>query len=468
MVEHTIISIEIGALPRGIQLVLTVQHKAPRILLIELNEVNRDLLVQVCERIDLPNISRIIAFEQSRTFTDDEYDSGYLEPWVQWVSVHTGQPSSQHRIMHLGDVPDASVKQIWETLSDAGIHSGIWGVMNGVRRGARNCDFFVADPWTFVEDPHPTNLLGLISFARYIAKNYLNLSAIEVGRQSMIYLGALLENVSFRDLLAATRILVEGLAQFGPKHHVLGAFFEYLSAIAFIKYKRQYQPQFSVIFFNLLAHLQHRYWLSNKELSPHLLYGFKVVDQALGQVFASVSEDEILLVADALSQVNTLTEDLWILYRPHDPEGFVKAMGIECQQVEALMTYDAHVFFSDIAQCNSAFEILRAASINGKPLFYLDRGEATSSKFFYRVDFTDVVSPDVMFEVGGRAYKFFDYFVEVGTRTGKHSQIGFVFQSKRIMPEQLHNHQIHDYICAQLLPSFSNQSEAATAKSVSD
>ncbi len=440
---------------------IAAQDKTAAILLIELNEVNRDLLVQSCQRVNLPNISRIIAFPQSTTLTGDKYDSGYLEPWVQWVSVHTGKPSSDHKIMHLGDLPEC--KQIWETLSEAGFHSGIWGVMNGARREASNCDFFVPDPWMFTENPYPANLVGLILFARYIAKNYLNLSAIEMCRQSLIYLWALIKNVGISELVAATVILVQGVLQFGPKHHVLGAFYEYLAAIAFVKAKNRYKPQFSIVFFNLLAHVQHRYWLNDKEISEPLLYGFKVIDKILGKVLASTSEDEIVVVANALSQVNTNTEDTWVLYRPRDPEGFLKAIGIDCERVEALMTHDAHVFFRSTALCDLAFDSLKKALIDGRPLFYVDRAEAASSKFFYRLEYTDVIAPDVVFVVDGRSYKFFDYFEEVATRTGKHSQTGFVFQSKRIMPERLNNHQIHDYICAQFLPSFQSQTKAVTA-----
>ncbi|MFN8655942.1 MAG: hypothetical protein U0105_06355 [Candidatus Obscuribacterales bacterium] len=431
-----------------------VHEASPPILLIEINEVSRDLLAQASRQAALPNIMRILGFDESHTFTEDKYDSGYLEPWVQWVSVHTGKPSSQHKIMHLGDVPAPSIKQIWETLSDAGVHSGVWGIMNGARRGAQNCDFFVADPWTFVEDPYPDSLLGMISFARYLAKNYLNLSPLEMVRQSLIYLGALLQNVSIPELFAATGILLDGILRFGPKHHVLGAFFEYLSVVAFIRYRQRYNPQFSVVFLNLIAHLQHRYWLSNDELSPELVYGFKVIDQAVGKLLQSLNAGETVVVADALSQENTRSEETWILYRPLDPEGFVKAMGIDCDRVEALMTYDAHVFFSDAAQARRAYEIIKAASIAGQPLFFVDQAEPGSSRFFYRVDFNRVVSPDLTFELGGRTYRFFDYFGTVGTRTGKHSQHGFAFQSRRIMPEKILNHQIHDYICAQLISSY--------------
>ena len=29
-----------------------------------------------------------------------------LDPWVQWVSIHTGKPSSEHKILELGKVSE--------------------------------------------------------------------------------------------------------------------------------------------------------------------------------------------------------------------------------------------------------------------------------------------------------------------------------------------------------------------------
>jgi hypothetical protein len=67
-------------------------------LLIELNEFNRELLQNIADTRGLTHLKRVLGWSRASTFTSDEYDTGFLEPWVQWVSVHTGVPSGQHGV----------------------------------------------------------------------------------------------------------------------------------------------------------------------------------------------------------------------------------------------------------------------------------------------------------------------------------------------------------------------------------
>jgi hypothetical protein len=419
-----------------------------RLLLIEINEVNRNLLESATQKMHLPNLKRLLAMPVTTTFTQDGYDSGYLEPWVQWVSVHTGEPSAAHRIMHLGDVPNLSAKQLWEILSEHGIHTGVWGVMNGDRRGATACDFFVADPWTFSAPPYPQDLSVLTDLAVYIAKNYLRLSPLAMTGYGLRFLGGLLKHVPPRDLLASARILLEGVARFGPKNVALGAFFEYVSAAAFAQARTKYQPQCSIGFFNLLAHAQHHYWHDSQELSAQLTFSFQVMDRIVGRLLRGERPGEIVLAANALSQRNTNDEIPWILYRPIDPEAFLRSMQIAHGRVEALMTHDAQVLFASEAAREAAAEALIGARILGKPMFYVERNQNDPCKLFYRLDFSDPVDAEVEFNLLGRAYRFLEFFESVVRRTGKHIPDGFVFQSERIAPERMANHELYRCICA--------------------
>ena len=114
------------------------------VLVVELNEFNVDLMTATLEKHDFPFLRRAFQFTKSNYRTQDRYNSGFLEPWVQWVSVHSGVPSFVHGIKHLGDVPHLDVEQCWETLSREGITTGVWGVMNGQRRKAEKKPIFLA------------------------------------------------------------------------------------------------------------------------------------------------------------------------------------------------------------------------------------------------------------------------------------------------------------------------------------
>jgi hypothetical protein len=419
-----------------------------RLLLIEINEVNRDLLEGATQELRLPNLKALLAMPATTTFTDDSYDSGYLEPWVQWVSVHTGEPATRHRIMHLGDTPNLGAKQLWEELSEHDIHTGVWGVMNGDRRDATACDFFIADPWTFSAKPYPAKFSELTELAAYIAKNYLHLSVPAMAGRGLRYLLGLLKNVSSRDLVIAAGILASGTLRFGPKNIVLGAFFEYVSAAAFARARELYKPHCSIGFFNLLAHGQHHYWLDAKKVSPQLAYSFGVMDRIVGRLLKDAPSGEIVLAANALSQRNTNDEPPWILYRQIDPGVFLKAMNIPYVRVEPLMTHDAQLLCATQEERDAALTVLREARMMNKPMFCVEPDASNPHQLFYRLDFTDPVEEHAEFVLGGATYRFASYFESIVQRTGRHIQEGFVFQSERIAPERMANHELYRCICS--------------------
>ena len=92
---------------------------------------------------------------------------------MQWVSVHTGKKSSQHKIIRTGDINKLKFPQIWEILGDKGFTTGIWGPMNASKRRTKGCKFFLPDPWTYSENAYPNELNLFLSLPRYYAKNYI-------------------------------------------------------------------------------------------------------------------------------------------------------------------------------------------------------------------------------------------------------------------------------------------------------
>ncbi len=416
------------------------------LLLLELNEANRNLLQAASATGTCPNIAKILHFEETHTLTDDTDESGFLEPWAQWVSIHTGVSSQIHGIKHLGCVPNLRQRQIWEILGEHGITSGIWGVMNGSRRNEENCLFFLADPWTTNEMAYPETADQFALLARYISRNYLNLSIRPFISASWTYAWGLLRILSLSELIEAWGNFGEGLLKFGPSKMVLGAFFEFTSTCAFLKFKARYKPRFSILFLNLIAHAQHHYWINENKLSRELLYVFKVIDLILEKVLRDKDDNEVLLITNGLSQVNTNSEDPWILYRQIDHAQFIKHIGIKALRVEPLMTHDALLYFASQKDCQNAFALLSTATINSEHLLYVERDPVDVSKLFYRLAFTKPVNSDALFTVGDRDYKFFDCFQKVVKRTGKHSQNGFVMQTKPLSPPMIPNHELAHYI----------------------
>lgn len=411
-------------------------------LLLELNEFNEDLLREAGETLGLKNIQRLFTFHKTETHTDDVYESEYLEPWVQWVSVHTGLPSAVHGIKHLGDVPEEGILQLWEKLSEKGISSGIWGAMNGKRRGAKECLFFLPDPWTASENAFPAELNDLLNPLRYTSKNYTEHSKWallqQIGKLLKLFRMNGLGTFLAKELLSFLKAAVVHRA----KPFVFVSLLDTLSAHLFLKYQKRYNPQFSLLFLNSIAHLQHHQW---KELRGPLEYGFRKIDRILGAIFDQMPS-HLLIATNALSQKNTNEEKPWILYRQIDHTKFLRAIGIDNAQVESHMTHDAHLFFPSPSAALRAKEKLEKVRVGGAPLFHVESYEDAPLKLFYRIQFTDALQKNVWLEAPDRKLPFFDLFTAIVRRTGKHIQTGTLFCSRPIFPAKIANHDICDQI----------------------
>lgn len=425
---------------------MNTQLPSRHLTLIGLNEFSVDLLTRGARELQLKNIDRLLSMRSATTTTDDMVEHRGLDPWVQWVSVHTGVPSSVHGIIHLGDTPSAlSANQVWETLSDAGISSGIWGAMNATREGARHCDFFLPDPWTFSEMAYPDELNNLLALPRYYSKNYLDVS----WRRFLICTSRLIKFIlgsgAVPALFKQVPFVLGAVLRNGINNAFLFSLFDLFSAELFLKYKKRYRPQFSLVFLNSIAHLQHHRW-EKDGLSKDLIFGLRAIDRVLGMLFAAREQGEALIVMNALTQRNIAGEKPRICYRQVNPQNFLSAIGIRFRSVEQLMTNDAHVFFDSQAERDAAARALSAATLCGKPLFHVEKSALDPNKLFYLVDLWDELGGDEQVIVNGVEISYFDHFEAIVARTGAHIRTGNVYYEGLELPDQLYNHEMADKV----------------------
>ena len=419
------------------------------LLLVEINEFNHKLMKDASEVYNLPSIKRFLSLPfQKKIATEDHYDSGFLEPWVQWVSIHTGKPSSIHQIKHLGDVSFNKFPTMWETLGEQGFTTGVWGALNAKRGSAKNCKFFLPDPWTFDEIAHPEELNGFLNLPRYMARNYLNPSLSALVK----CLGGF---VKFMFRPRATIALLTELPYFlwyGLKfkfaNFITYSLAEYLSVQRFFDYLKKDDPNFSILFLNLVAHAQHYYW-TNEDLEKNLKlkYTFQYLDKILCTIFANCGDERVLVFTNGLSQINTNHEPAWILYRQIDHMNFLQSVGIKPKRVEACMTHDAHIFFESKELVQEALDVLQKAQVSGKKLFYTELYQNDPLKLFYMIEFSDPVSDQDVFEIGEKKYPFNQFFSKIIRRTAKHCEAGIVISNDDVLPKTpFPNHKIYDLV----------------------
>ena len=116
-------------------------------ILLGLNELNFNFINYYISKGLLPNFKRLFEMQKPvETISENEYD--LLEPWIQWVTIHSGKTFDEHKIFRLGDIVNhPSVSQLFEELEAKGLSVGAVSPFNAENR-LNDPAFFVPDPWT--------------------------------------------------------------------------------------------------------------------------------------------------------------------------------------------------------------------------------------------------------------------------------------------------------------------------------
>ena len=415
-----------------------------KIFIIELNEFSIDLLKRGVKELGLENIDKILKFNHSKTFSEDKLEGQGLDPWVQWVSVHTGKPSSIHNVLRIGDVPKLEFPQIWEKIALKGFSTGIWGTMNASINIKKGCKFFLPDPWAFSEIAYPNSLNLFLDLPRYYSKNYVLPSKNNLVKGFIKFIFFFIRKKIFFGFL---RESIKGLLiilRNGLTNMTLFSLFDMFNTFAFLKFKESTKPDFSIIFLNSLAHLQHHHW-NNDVINKETRMCLKVLDKIVGSLLDSVKSNESIVIINALSQKNVFKKGICI-YRQIDSENFLNAARIAYYKFEEGMTNDCHVFFNSQDELNHGYLALSNASINNEKIFYVEKDLKFKNKLFFQMNFKKRVSFNEYFSINNRLLKFSDYFILIRERTGEHTKEGDIFSEKIYFPDKLKNHQISKYL----------------------
>ena len=91
-----------------------------RTILMEFNELSPPVMQKLMAQGELPNFQRFYRESEAYTTEADELAPN-LEPWIQWVTIHSGIPYREHGIQRLGDGHKLAEDNLWDVLSDHGM-----------------------------------------------------------------------------------------------------------------------------------------------------------------------------------------------------------------------------------------------------------------------------------------------------------------------------------------------------------
>lgn len=416
-------------------------------LVIELNEFNVGLLQQASERFGLEHVKTVLNWSHCETQADHDKEHEGLDPWCQWVSIHTEKPSATHKVIRLGDVDKLQHSQIWERLGEEGISTGVWGVMNARRNGAPLNRFFTTDPWNFTESPYPESIAGFFALPVYYSKNYMDLSYVQAAKAALRTLATTFRQLPLGTLWKDLMFLLGQVRGSRLNTCFLFGAFELLSTRLFLKLRKKHNPDVCFIFLNLIAHFQHHDWKNVNEIDDGSRAVFSFLNRILGMLLAE-NENQRVLVLNAFTQKN-VSQDAFYCYRQINPLGFLQRIGLQPTRVEQCMTNDGHAFFATPEACLRAAECLRQARVAGSPAFAIEIDERQPTRLFYQFAYWGGADSATLLEIADTSIPLFSEFALHAKRTGAHVTLGNAYFKNLELPATTPNYEIFKYVWPQ-------------------
>jgi hypothetical protein len=410
-----------------------------RLILLELNEINFDVVEKYLTKDSarFPSLKKLLTGARIRTSCEKQYKE--LEPWIQWVSVHTNKTYAEHGVFRLGDIVGSGVPQIFEQLEQAGYKVGAISAMNAENR-LKKPAYFLPDPWTQTRSD----------------SSWWSRSLGQAVSQ------AVNDNAQARITLKSALLVTLGLLRFAQIRH----YQRYLSLIVASRHKswlkplvldlllhdlhwtmfNNKRPNFSTLFLNAGAHIQHHYFFNaepirnySKNKNPSWYVGedqdpladvLGLYDMIVGEYFSRTDTDVVL--ATGLAQKPY--ERVKFYYRLKSHANFLSELGIYFSEVLPRMTRDFLITFENDSHALLAQDILASISVSDGDVPLFGEIDNRGKSLFVTLTYPLEITASTYYFVGDRRLSLLPEVSFVAIKNGMHQEEGFAFFTPGIAP----------------------------------
>ena len=417
-----------------------------KIIFLEFNEITQEIIDQMIGENELPNFKKLMAKSyQFKTLTDAEGE--FLEPWIQWFSIHTGISYNTHKVFRLTEGTEKDSPTIFDILIDSGRKVGSISSMN-LKAFSSPGSFYMPDPWCIKQPCYPKDLQPAYNFISenvntYSASNQLsfweNIESKFGNILSLIKVGVTINTFARAAVLTLlTKINYEKYSW--KKVRILND----IQYDIFKKYYTESSPDFATLFLNSTAHLQHAYWrqfepekfqtsTTNKEVENKgdaIKYGYILMDELIGKVFKLAPEATIIL-ASGLGQKPYTQYDRQggrHFYKFKNLNTFSKKFSISIDNITPMMGHQYKLTFSTPDACDNAINIFNEFKDNKDKLFQIVKDKP--QEITIQCNLKHLVAIDTTFTYREQSFKFDQFFSKiVDTKTGSHKPEGILYIS---------------------------------------
>ncbi|WP_334120261.1 hypothetical protein [Limnobacter sp.] len=409
-----------------------------KLILLELNEINFDV---VNKYLDLhanrfPALKSILAGPWIRTTSENKYEE--LEPWIQWPSVHTTKTYAEHGVFRLGDIVYSDTPQIFEKLEDAGFKVGVVSAMNAANR-LKNPAYFIPDPWTQTP-PDSSWWSRSLSEAISQAVNDNAQATISLKSKFRLALG-LLRFARISHYSKYLSLIIKSRKKPWLKALVLDLFLHDFHWSIF----KSKNPNFSTLFLNAGAHIQHHYFFNSiplrKDLTERnpewyaksnndpLADALDLYDLIIGEYFSRSDIDIVLATGLAQKPYNQVK----FYYRLQSHSDFLKDLGINFSRVFPRMTRDFLVEFDNENQAIEAKRILSSVVVQNEGLQLFGEIDYRGTSLFVTLTYPNEINSNTLYTRGNRTEHLLPRVTFVAIKNGTHQAEGFAFFTPGIL-----------------------------------
>lgn len=409
---------------------------AQQLLFLEFNEINFESVRHYTDRGLLPNLHALIDSNGWATTTSEErYEE--IEPWIQWVTAHTGMNLSEHGVFRLGDIVKHDLPQIWECLEARGFRVGALGPMNAKHR-LRDPAFFVPDFWTNTRISAPPVLARLHEAVSQLVSDN---ARTRLTPHSMAALLAGLAAYAAPGNYPLYASLVTTSASRPWRRAIL---LDLLLSDVFLSLVQRTSPDFATLFLNAGAHIQHHYlfsagcyrgqsrnpaWYVGPNVDP-LLEVYDVYDRILGKARKRFPAARVMIATGLHQDPHGEGTYYWRLRRHGH---FLHRIGVPFVRVEPRMSRDFLVVCCNAEEAIQAqARLAGAAARDGRPLFEVDN---RGLDLFVTLTYPKEIASGFEFTIGDQVFSGLKRdVVFVALKNGHHNGTGYFLDTAEKFP----------------------------------
>ena len=413
------------------------------VIMLEFNELTPSLMARFMSQGKLPNFQRL--YDESHIHITDAEESGeWLNPWVQWVTVHTGLAADEHNVLRLADGCRLEKPATWDMLSDAGYRVWICGSMNARMDRPLN-GLLIPDPWSSGLAPYPEGKFDdYYYFIRDMVQEHSNESSSnKTSSASKFALFMIQHGLSFPTAFAIAKQLIS--ERFGENKWRRASIMDRLHWDVFRHFYRKISPHFSTFFINSTAHYQHMYWRNMDpdgfDVKPNqdeqnvykdaILFGYQAMDKLIARFMHLAGPNTTLVFCTGLSQQPYLAGEEYggkRLFRIKDPKFFADRLNITGEfEYDPVMSQEFFLRFTTPAQAKRAHQTLLNYRLQGEKAF---NSSLDGNNVFASCRYRKPVEEDALLTSvdGSFSDRFLDIFYPIaGLKSGFHHPDGMLW-----------------------------------------